>query len=32
FALRAVLHAGVISGLLGLKEIEQYGAREVTSA
>lgn len=31
FALRGVLHAGVISGLLGLKEIEQYGAPEVTS-
>ncbi|MDX0480086.1 glycosyltransferase [Sinorhizobium medicae] len=31
FVLRGVLHAGVISGLLGLKEIEQYGAREVTS-
>lgn len=30
YALRAVLHAGVIGGLLGQKEIEQYGAvREV---
>jgi succinoglycan biosynthesis protein ExoM len=31
YALRAVLHAGVISGLLGHKELEQYGAAEVTS-
>jgi succinoglycan biosynthesis protein ExoM len=31
YALRAVLHAGVISGLLGHKALEQYGAAEVTS-
>ncbi|OAP39915.1 glycosyl transferase family A [Sinorhizobium glycinis] len=31
YALRAVLHVGVISGLLGHKELEQYGAAEVTS-
>ncbi|MEY9325161.1 glycosyltransferase family 2 protein [Sinorhizobium fredii] len=31
YALRAALHAGVISGLLGHKELEQYGAAEVTS-
>ncbi|WP_280662772.1 glycosyltransferase [Sinorhizobium garamanticum] len=31
FALRAIMHAGVVSGLLGHKELEQYGATEVTS-
>lgn len=31
FALRAVLHAGVVSGLLGHEAIEQYGAQEVAS-
>lgn len=31
YALRALLHAGVISGLLGHKAIEQYGIREATS-
>nr|AAC15804.1 glucosyl transferase ExoM [Sinorhizobium fredii] len=31
YALRAALHAGVISGLLGHKELEQYGAAELTS-
>jgi len=31
YALRAILHAGVISGLLGHKELEQYGAAEVSS-
>ena len=28
YALRAVLHAGVVSGLFGVREIEQYGATE----
>jgi succinoglycan biosynthesis protein ExoM len=31
FALRAVLHAGVVSGLLGHKAIEQYGVQEIAS-
>lgn len=31
FALRGLLHAGVISGLLGHKAIEQYGVREAPS-
>ncbi|MBP1884640.1 glycosyltransferase [Sinorhizobium mexicanum] len=31
FALRAIMHAGVVSGLLGHKELEQYGATGVTS-
>lgn len=31
YALRAVMHAGVVSGLLGHRELEQYGATEVTS-
>ncbi|WP_018237200.1 glycosyltransferase family 2 protein [Ensifer sp. BR816] len=31
YALRAGLHVGVISGLLGHRELEQYGAAEVTS-
>jgi succinoglycan biosynthesis protein ExoM len=30
YGLRAVLHAGVVSGLLGHEQLEQYGAREVT--
>ncbi|WP_026615129.1 glycosyltransferase family 2 protein [Ensifer aridi] len=29
--LRAILHAGVVSGLLGHEQLEQYGAREVIS-
>ncbi|MCZ4089110.1 glycosyltransferase [Sinorhizobium psoraleae] len=32
FALRAIMHAGVVSGLLGHKQLEQYGATGVTSA
>jgi succinoglycan biosynthesis protein ExoM len=28
YGLRAVLHAGVVSGLVGLREIEQYGTTE----
>ncbi|WEX75474.1 glycosyltransferase [Sinorhizobium numidicum] len=31
FLLRAIMHAGVVSGLLGQKELEQYGTAEVTS-
>ncbi|MCA1442703.1 glycosyltransferase family 2 protein [Ensifer sp. IC4062] len=31
YALRAIMHAGVVSGLLGHKELQQYGATEVTS-
>jgi succinoglycan biosynthesis protein ExoM len=31
FALRGILHAGVVSGLLGVREIEQYGTLESTS-
>lgn len=31
FALRAIMHAGVVSGLLGHEELQQYGATEVTS-
>ncbi|HEV7310786.1 glycosyltransferase [Ensifer sp.] len=26
YALRAIMHAGVVSGLLGVRELEQYGA------
>ncbi len=32
YALRASLHAGVVSGLLGVREIEQYGAAEARSS
>ena len=31
YALRAIMHAGVVSGLLGVREIQQYGAVEATS-
>jgi succinoglycan biosynthesis protein ExoM len=31
YALRGIMHAGVVSGLLGIREIEQYGALESTS-
>jgi succinoglycan biosynthesis protein ExoM len=31
FMLRGILHAGVVSGLLGVREIEQYGTLESTS-
>ncbi|OHV78752.1 glycosyltransferase family 2 protein [Ensifer sp. LCM 4579] len=31
YALRGLLHAGVVSGLLGHKAIEQYGVREAPS-
>lgn len=31
YRLRAVLHAGVVSGLAGVREIEQYGMTEVPS-
>ncbi|MCA1490460.1 glycosyltransferase family 2 protein [Ensifer sp. NBAIM29] len=31
YALRALLHAGVVSGLLGHEAIEQYGVREAPS-
>ena len=30
YGLRAALHAGVVSGLLGVREIEQYGTLEAT--
>ena len=29
YGLRAILHAGVVSGLMGVREIEQYGLAEV---
>lgn len=32
YILRASLHAGVVTGLLGVREIEQYGAAEVSSS
>ena len=32
YILRASLHAGVVSGLLGVREIEQYGAAEARSS
>lgn len=31
FALRGVMHVGVVSGLFGLREIEQYGTLETSS-
>lgn len=31
YALRGIMHAGVVSGLLGVREIEQYGTLESTS-
>lgn len=32
YILRASLHAGVVTGLLGVREIEQYGVAEVSSS
>lgn len=32
YVLRAALHAGVVTGLLGVREIEQYGAAEARSS
>ncbi|WP_429128561.1 glycosyltransferase [Ensifer sp. 4252] len=31
YALRAVMHAGVVSGLFGVRELEQYGTSEVAA-
>lgn len=31
YALRAIMHAGVVSGLFGVRELEQYGASEVAA-
>ena len=31
YVLRGIMHTGVVSGLLGIREIEQYGALESTS-
>lgn len=31
YALRAIMHAGVVSGLLGVRELEQYGTSEVAA-
>ncbi len=31
YALRAIMHAGVVSGLCGVRELEQYGASEVAA-
>ncbi|NRP21362.1 hypothetical protein LPJGGPFB_04621 [Ensifer adhaerens] len=31
YALRAIMHAGVVSGLFGIRELEQYGASEVAA-
>lgn len=31
YALRAIMHAGVVSGLCGVRELEQYGTSEVTA-
>lgn len=31
YALRTIMHAGVVSGLCGVRELEQYGASEVAA-